>query len=189
MNVDQVELYTTPIYRSIAERSGSMLYTPKRCRIPKRVPLLVDNIWEYLRPGNMPSRRKSAFGSPTADLASKFGPKNGTVYRVVISVPCVIAQIAGCSDASYHPDIETITSIFERAALGQRKLDKLTSELLSKQQTNMLLATAPETLNATLNAITFWSQCQRIELGLTAQHDPVGEFFFEAPRGYYLERL
>ncbi len=38
-------------------------------RIPSNFPYFVDNIWEWLRPAPMPSRRHAVYASPTPELA------------------------------------------------------------------------------------------------------------------------
>ena len=38
-------------------------------RVPSNVPYVVDNLWESLRPKNMPSRRHAIYASPTPELA------------------------------------------------------------------------------------------------------------------------
>lgn len=38
-------------------------------RTPGNVPYLVDNLWEYLRSENFPSRRHAVYASPTPELA------------------------------------------------------------------------------------------------------------------------
>jgi hypothetical protein len=38
-------------------------------RVPSNVPFVVDNLWEYLRPEHLPSRRHAIYASPTPELA------------------------------------------------------------------------------------------------------------------------
>lgn len=45
-------------------------------RIPLNVPYLVDNIWEWLRPDNMPKRRRSVYASPKKRVGFKRRNRN-----------------------------------------------------------------------------------------------------------------
>ena len=48
-------------------------------RLPVNVPYVVDNLWEHLRPGSMPSRRHSVYASPTPQQALASGTKGTLV--------------------------------------------------------------------------------------------------------------
>ena len=177
-----------PIYRSVAHYSGDVNFTP-HSRRPKNIPPLIDNIWEYFRPPKMPSRRSSAFGSPSAKLAHKFGPPGGVVCRVSISEPYILAQIAGCPDASKHIDVEVIPSFVLRAGLPDHKLHLLSSEFLSREIVDNLLESSPDVIVGLKERVQLWSSCKRVILGDATCFDMIGEFFFEAPMGYKLERV
>lgn len=84
-------------------------------RIPSNVPYVVDNLWEWLRPLSMPSRRHAIYASPTPEmaLANVSAPLNeGEHYiacRVIVDPDHVrIAQLP-VRDAREHPDIRVIT--------------------------------------------------------------------------------
>lgn len=63
---------------SIAEAMALHPYQ-RTMRPPGNVPYVVDNLWEWKRPERCADRRRSAFGSPRADLARKSGPEDGIV--------------------------------------------------------------------------------------------------------------
>jgi hypothetical protein len=84
-------------------------------RIPSNVPYVVDNLWEALRPKNMPSRRHAIYASPTAELALQNASAplaEGDEYvacKVVVEPRNVgIAQLQ-VTDARYHSDIRLIS--------------------------------------------------------------------------------
>ncbi|WP_435607961.1 hypothetical protein [Pseudomonas knackmussii] len=83
-------------------------------RIPNNVPYLVDNLWEWLRPQSMPSRRYAIYASPTPELAlaNASAPLgDGEHYiacRVIVDPEHLrIAQLS-VSDAREHPDIRAV---------------------------------------------------------------------------------
>lgn len=84
-------------------------------RIPSNVPYVVDNLWESLRPKNMPSRRHAIYASPTPELAlqNTSAPlADGDEYvacRVVVEPQKIrIAQLQ-VTDARYHSEIRLIS--------------------------------------------------------------------------------
>jgi hypothetical protein len=178
----------TPIFRSVAEYSGDVLLMPHN-RQPKRVPVIVDNIWEFFRPIEMPSRRSSAFGSPSIELARQSGPSGGRVYRVAISEPYIIAQIYRCPDASQHIDVGIIPSCIQRSGLPAEIINTLSAARLSREIVGSLLEDSPEISARIANCVHLWSSCRRVRINDSYGIDPIGEFFFEAPLGYRLEEI
>ncbi len=96
------------------ENAGKGLRRQSTVRIPSNVPYIVDNLWEWLRPENMPSRRHAIYASPTAELAlaNASAPlRDGELYiacRVVVDPGHVrIAQLP-VRDAREHPDIRVV---------------------------------------------------------------------------------
>jgi hypothetical protein len=90
-------------------------------RAPGNVPYFVDNIWEWLRPEHMPSRRKAAFASPTPELAAMGA--NGSVddaWQVELSENQKAVQITRdpCpEDARFHGDVARLKSVVLRQQL------------------------------------------------------------------------
>jgi hypothetical protein len=184
--IRNLHLVRTPIYRCVPSLEDGLIHAPEGNRIPKHVPVLVDNIWEYLRPVEMPSRRSSAFGSPTPLLASRFGPPDGVVGRVFVTRPCTIAQISRCPDASLHEDIESIPVMLRNTGIADVLLRQLSSTLLQQAQIGVLIRAAGLPALIFAKASTFWQQCTLLEPGIDDVIDITGEMFFEAPRGYAL---
>ena len=94
--------------------SGKGIRRHLTMRIPSNVPYVVDNLWESLRPKNMPSRRHAIYASPTPELALQNASAqlaDGDEYvacRVVVEPQKIrIAQLQ-VTDARYHSDIRLI---------------------------------------------------------------------------------
>jgi hypothetical protein len=83
-------------------------------RMPSNIPYLVDNIWEWLRPEEFPSRRFAAYASPTPELAlanaSAVGldPELYKVCEVVLNTPNVKIAHIPIKDARYHREVSEI---------------------------------------------------------------------------------
>lgn len=84
-------------------------------RIPSNVPYVVDNIWEWLRPASMPSRRHAVYASPTPELALENASAplaDGDRYvacRVIVGADEIRVAQLEVSDARNHTDIRMIT--------------------------------------------------------------------------------
>lgn len=116
------------IYRAVKE--PRMMEFPRATtnRSPGNVPYIVDNIWEWLRPAGMPSRRRSAFASPAPKLAAKaagLGEENVYVVELLEGQSC--AQLFRCddpSDARHHPDVKRVRKAIGSKILPRGWLDK-----------------------------------------------------------------
>ena len=188
MTVDD-RLFATPIYRSVSSYHADVLYPPNGDRVPKHVPLLVDNVWEYIRPAEMPSRRNSAFGSPTAELARLSGPAEGVICRVFVTMPCPAAQIVGCSDARCHADVATVPPAVAMMGLPADTVSLLSTTLLSRTELGNFLPRAEDFVAMLADASIFWKQCRRVQVTAGRTADAVGELFFASPHGYVLKPL
>jgi hypothetical protein len=184
-------LRATPIYRSVpAGCEGRPLVTPPGNRVPVRIPLEVDNIWEWLRPGPYPSRRFSAFGSPTPGLAAESGPADGIICRVLIRPPASIAQLRSVPDARHHPDVKSLPALLARHRRGgAASVTALRSRLLDRAQTEEILGQDPGLLLSIQRASQYWPDSRLWESINPAVIDPAGEIMFTAPHGYFLEPL
>jgi hypothetical protein len=178
-------LIPTPILRSVTpDQVGRLLSRPKNRR-PKHVPVLVDNLWEWSRPPRFPSRRSSVFGSPTPELAVRFGPQGGVVCQVLLARPFRIAQLEGCPDARYHPDLERLTAMVSEFPDGL--LQALETPLASPGVVDAALDNLEPGWKPRLRAaVTVWITARLTIDELPARVDGVGEFFFEASGGYTL---
>ncbi len=86
-------------------------------RLPANVPYVVDNLWEYLRPSEMPCRRNSVYASVESDMAlscaaSVANRHEYTAYRVEISGNYKITQLR-ITDAREHEDIRRIQKVVQ----------------------------------------------------------------------------
>lgn len=87
-------------------------------RIPGNFPYVVDNVWEFLRPDTMPSRRHAIYASPTPELALENAiaddRQDGYVAcHVRIRGDYKIAQLQ-VNDARHHHDVKAITRLLQK---------------------------------------------------------------------------
>ena len=158
-------------------------------RSPGNVPYLVDNIWEWIRPASMPSRRRSAFASPAPKLAAKAaGLSDQHVYLVELLGDQRCAQIYRSddpSDARYHSDIRRIRQTVDRHILPTGWLDRPASArgplgalflpCLEKEEIEVCLQDVDADLLR--EACTFWDDVRLIDMA--SQLHESGEIFFE----------
>jgi hypothetical protein len=82
-------------------------------RAPSNVPYVVDNLWEALRPANMPSRRYAVYASPTAELALANASSAGAdrsdylVCELEFTGSVKVAHLQ-VTDARYHGDVRIL---------------------------------------------------------------------------------
>lgn len=186
------------LYRAVpaADFDPSRVYsralTP---RLPVNIPYVVDNLWEAIRPNDMPSRRHSAYASPTPELAAANASAAGhdpslyVVCEVELDGPVRLAQIP-FKDAREHPDIR----IVQKAALAALGQDFAEQTLAQRSQVAALFlpGLSPEHLNelARENMLVEWA-LERTQLESTfwssATTQPStssdGELFFELLEG------
>lgn len=85
-------------------------------RIPNNVPYVVDNLWESLRPKNMPSRRYAIYASSTPELALQNAsaplPEDDeyVACKVVVDAQNIRVAQLQVTDARYHSDIRLIST-------------------------------------------------------------------------------
>lgn len=105
-----------PIYRAEALtdslKTGAAQEPRTTLRLPSNVPYVVDNLWEFLRPAHMPSRRYSIYASPTRALAQqncsvRDKSKEFCVYRLVVEGDALLAHLR-IKDARDHADIKAV---------------------------------------------------------------------------------
>lgn len=113
-----------PIYRAEALtpslQAGEPQFPRATVRLPSNVPYVVDNLWEFLRPQSMPSRRHSIYASPTPELARQncSGRDHGhgfCVYRLVVQGGVLLAHLP-VKDAREHADIKTTQRTLQSVA-------------------------------------------------------------------------
>lgn len=83
-------------------------------RLPSNVPYIVDNIWEWCRPSDAPSRRHAVYASPTAELALQnasavgFNKDDYFICQLVFTDPNIKLAHLIIKDAREHDDISRI---------------------------------------------------------------------------------
>ncbi|MEW6373481.1 MAG: hypothetical protein AB1584_21375 [Pseudomonadota bacterium] len=162
-------------------------------RLPSNVPFVVDNIWEFTRPDDMPSRRSCVCASPAPELALE-AASQGEAKReayVVCRLELVgnprLMQV-GVKDARYHGDIEAVQqAVLASVRAGdwaeaplERKLALAPLFLPGVTRDELRAAMARDALldqavRAAADRVTFWNR-------LAAPH-PSGEIFFELDEG------
>ncbi|HLP61408.1 MAG TPA: hypothetical protein VK186_21380 [Candidatus Deferrimicrobium sp.] len=191
------------IYRSVIKSKNTTLtlHKPKKTmRRPHNVPYIVDNLWEWKRPGDFPSRRFSAFASPQQYLAKEDGPEGGTVFLVKFKNRVKVCQLTGTKDSKYHRDIglfnKLMPSIVEQLSIKEKivyekELEILSTPCLTKNDIDALFEKfeiLKELRDEIYTAITYWDDVKLIK-DVNNILDEKGEIFFQAVDGYYLRSL
>lgn len=173
-------------------------------RAPSNVPYLVDNLWEALRPDNMPSRRHAAYASPTPELALANASaiagddKNAyAVFEVSIKGQAKIAHLV-VTDARYHADIrqlprailDVLGKDFSALPMAERVAVAPLFMPYMKKDDILALASSTPLIRACLHKAeatsTFWKSARSTPCIASA-----GELFFELDDGavyHLLER-
>jgi len=192
------------IFRAIQKSEVRALYaSPKTKRMPKNVPYLVDNLWEWLRPSGYPSRRHAVYASPNQELALGSAHPNGTnrthfAVGRVIPVGTVRAVQLKVTDAKRHPDVEALPDAI-RQWLGQSWIDSpLTMKLplgalflpvVDSEDVERALNQIPggdELRKVIVKTSSFWADATPLDVNMACLSNESGELFFEAPDGYRL---
>ncbi|RRW39978.1 hypothetical protein EGJ52_22945 [Pseudomonas luteola] len=195
------------LFRAVPESrlgdANKQYYRYDTVRIPSNVPYVVDNLWEWLRPINMPSRRHAVYASPTPELAlanASARLEEGDRYiacRVIIEPQAVkIAQLS-VRDAREHKDIRTImgwlgkhsTQVTEIPTTEKQRLSMLFMPGLHRDELEALRQEHPfvqQVCESAQELSIFWSSALR------EPQDSEGELFFElagSQISYGLERI
>ena len=193
-----------PLYRAVksTEMSEFIAYRTSR-RVPGNVPYVVDNLWEWLRPKEFPSRRMAAYASPSPELALACAAKTATprsdfvVTTVTFPGQVKIAQLHQ-KDARDHPDLKELPRVILEF-LGNNWVSQAYRSRLDIAPLFLPVISADE-VEETMNRIPGGDELREtIEIGsrfwkdtrlLTASGEhldfPEGEIFFEAIDGYCL---
>lgn len=183
-------------YRGLSKKSYTteIVQHFKTQRAPSNIPYLVDNLWEWLRPLNMPSRRFSVYASPLKELAEKYALSSDLICLVELQGKSKAVQLTNYQDAKLHPDVRILQKTVLNY-LGQDWLEadienkalagKLFIPLLSKDEIDDILDTAQmrDLKDIILKESQFWGDVSIIndETVLTD-----GELFFHSKDGYKL---
>ena len=185
-----------PLFRAVPVNHPSTSGEPQRprdsVRLPSNVSYVVDNLWEYLRPDHMPSRRHAIYASPTPALALRCATPSGSsdplrVYEVVIDGPFRMVQLQ-IEDARHHRDIAAAVKTLQKvipAMLSASLEERQVASLLfmpgcSKSDWVHAVEQAPVAADFSAAACaqsTFWNEVT------TEPTDVAGELFFQLGAG------
>lgn len=194
------------MYRAVAKEgfNPNLIFGPQASRrIPSNIPYLVDNLWEWLRPGSAPSRRHAVYASPTPELALVNASAVGSdasryvVCEVDLRGPPPKLAHLNVKDARDHQDVGRLMRHVASALgrdFGSLSLDEklvfapLYLPGVTKFELAKYFERAPETkaLSEELRSMsTFWGDVS----SAPQEHD--GELFFELLPGasYQLKPL
>lgn len=189
------------IYRAINDASDGDIKYPRyhSRRIPKNIPYLVDNLWEWNRPPGYADRRQCAYGSLSPAHARKYG--TGDVYALEFLGDHQICQLRGYPDAKFHPDVNNVKeAVFEalggyewsnrtltyKVTGGCLYIPGLSAEEVEEVLTQVGLDEADK--KALRGNICFWEDVSIIQPDKEFP-DSEGEIFFTYPDGYMLREL
>jgi hypothetical protein len=181
------------LYRGVSKKD----YTEKNIlpletkRVPSNIPYIVDNIWEWLRPDDMPSRRFSAYASPKRELAEKYANDSSVICKIEFSGEYKAVQVVFHEDAKYHPDIKHINKILLQELSSDWFNSDLNNKLcfplylpsLDKEEVEEILSHYPLIKERLINESTFWKSVEHID---KLNKLTTGEVFFHAADGYKL---
>ncbi|WP_274644423.1 hypothetical protein [Pseudomonas serbica] len=168
-------------------------------RIPSNVPFVVDNLWEWLRPDSMPSRRHAIYASATPELALENASAplaDGDYYvacRVIVDPNEIRVAQLHMSDARHHEDVRMISrwisshsQEFTEIPLAERQaLALLFSPALRQHELEELRQHCPliqDLCTYVREQSTFWPTA------FTEPNGTSGELFFEL-QGFAFYRL
>jgi len=159
-------------------------------RVPGNVPYVVDNLWEWTRPEEFPSRRNCICVSPNPELARLAGGAiDGAIYKVEIKPPYKLAQIS-VPDAREHSEVKTLPKLLLNS-LGKDWLNSsaevkssisllwapvLTKEEVAELFNNDLLSSFKDGIQ---KSIHFWKTAKLLSIDDSWAFQK-GEGFFEA---------
>ena len=182
------------LYRSVVP--GSDTFSPRgpfaTRRIPAYVPYLVDNLWEWKRPEEFPSRRYAVLASPSPVLAVRSGPSGGYAFRVDIRGAAIVAQVS-LADSRDHHECRSLCRMLKKL-LGQNWIDAdlhvkqeagpLYIPCLSKAEIEELFSggALSRAREEVWNAIHYWENVHLVG-PKEAWPQPDGEVFFVADQG------
>ena len=174
-------------------------------RVPGNVPYLVDNLWEWLRPEGLPSRRHCAYASPTSELAlacagATTAQRNEFIVTTVTFPGKVAIVQVPHKDAKYHPDVKELPKAIlnflgmawrDKAVADRLDLAPLFLPVVSKQEVEQVFHSiegSDELREIITNTSRFWQDAKLLTTSVEQLDDPEGEIFFEAFDGYRLTR-
>jgi len=179
-----------PIYRAVARTS----FDPERehvpypgQRLPGNLPYFVDNLWEFTRPEDKPSRRHAVYASPTPELAldGASGPRRPResfiACEVVPRAPLRTFQLS-VADARAHPDLPVLRdAVHEKIAAATLDEKLAFAPLFVPGMTRAELAAAMDRSAALRVFVT--ALAARVSVWSDMPDTAKGELFFEIEEG------
>lgn len=116
-----------PLYRAVRRatlKDGQEILRHSGRRLPSNVSYMVDNLWEFTRPADRPSRRHAVYASPTPQLALENAAAGALAKD----------QYVACElRFRYEPAMIQLTKKDAREYSDLRKIQSLVNEQLGKQ--------------------------------------------------------
>lgn len=182
---------------------------PPTRRVPKNVPLQVDNIWEFFRPKTAPSRRHAAYASPTVELAlANASARPGAAYEAweVVLRPNSTVVICSVPDARVHSDIESVPKalrhfwenkanelqVAETGAWIEEQMASLAEPAMSEESLADYFSQNQELAAELHKVVSFWNDATILSIEELVQNELIAanaEIFFSSIPGYQLQRL
>jgi len=187
------------MYRAVpkaAALAASKTYTASASRrTPSNVPYLVDNVWEFLRPGHAPSRRHAVYASPSPELALQNASAVGAdpdlyvVCEIVAESADLLIAHLPVTDARLHEDVGRILRYVAQAQgphFASLPLEQKAVTSTEELVTYLNRSVHGQGLRKELRDLsTFWKDAKY------SQQSHNGELFFEVKAGgsYQLKPL
>lgn len=176
------------LYRAVPKENLDYLtvyYRSRTARLPGNVPYFVDNIWEFCRTYDKPSRRYGVYASPTVELALENASaqhlnKDQYITCEVAPLNPVNAYQLSVTDARHHPDIRNLQKLvhdyiydMKKPSLGDKQfMSALFVPGLTRQELENEILHNTELQN-------FMHKAVKIVSVWTDEAIPNGELFFE----------
>ncbi|WP_415900547.1 hypothetical protein [Neptuniibacter sp. QD48_11] len=191
------------LYRAIDRsdyKAGKVYYPYPTKRLPSNVPYVVDNLWEWAKPSEYPSRRHAAYASPCPKQASESSVANDPVVCTLEwHGERKVAQHRVVADAKEHRDVrqlpKLLLNILGREWPSLPLEDKGTEGLLwvpglgaSEVQQILESGVFQNHIEELKAAINFWDEAELIS-NSSPDSSSSGELFFEYNGGYSLNIL
>lgn len=194
------------IYRMQAppENAEKVFFRQPTRRLPKDIPFLVDNIWEWVRSiryPHFPSRRHSLFAAASIEAAKAWSSTNSQVFEVLIEPTELVAQQMFHKPVRLHCDLKLIHGLVVEAVQKSGWADRIITDKssssplfapgLTGQEVEEVISSWPTIANIKqdlLDAPKFWREISLVE----SQHvsPSLGEVFFEpSEQGFRLRPI
>ena len=182
------------MYRATANFTPEIVPAATTPRAPGNVPFFVDNIWEWLRPDDFPSRRLPAFAAPRAEEAAACASCTlDQVYRVELLDDQPVCQLIKGNrpdDARYHADIDrlkrqiirTLPREWYQRPLAERGIEAALFLPCATRDEMEIVMQESRLIDAERirHSSTFWQDVVLLEkTHVTRELHPSGELFFE----------